>query len=160
MVCVFHCFTTIEVRNIVCDKSTFNKESLLLKPVAEYFRRKSFRWQREELPFYEHRVDLYGFSRVNELTVAVELKLYKWQRAFEQAILYQLCADNVYIAMPVNSIGRVDIDLLKTHGIGLLAIWNSGRCRKILCSEQSKVVCENYKDIYVDILTNGEENTW
>lgn len=142
------------------DKNIFNKESLLLKPVANYFRRKSFRWQREELPFYEHRVDLYGFSRVNELTVAVELKLYKWQRAFKQAILYQLCADYVYIAMPVNSIGRVDIDLLKTHGIGLLAIENSGRCRKILGSEQSTVVCDNYKDIYVNILTDGEENTW
>ena len=138
----------------------FNKESLLLKPVAAYFRRKSFRWQQEELPFYEHRVDLYGFSRVNGHTVAIELKLYKWKRAFEQAILYQMCADYVYIAMPASSIGRVDIGLLKNHGIGLLAIGNGGRCRKILGSEKSTVVCDNYKDIYVNILTNGEENTW
>lgn len=135
----------------------FNKESLLLKPVAAYFRRKSFRWQQEELPFYEHRVDLYGFSKVSEQTVAIELKLYKWKRAFEQAILYQLCADYVYIAMPVNSIRRVDTELLKTHGIGLLAVGNSGRCRQILCSEQSTVVRDNYKGIYVNMLQNGAD---
>lgn len=138
----------------------FNKESLLLKPVAAYFRRKSFRWQQEELPFYEYRVDLYGFSRVNGHTVAIELKLYKWQRAFEQAILYQLCADYVYIAMPVNSIGRVDTTLLKTHGIGLLAVGNSGRCRQILGPEQSTVIRDNYKNIYVNLLKNGAEQIW
>jgi len=142
------------------DTSDFDRESLLLKPVAAYFRRKSFRWQEEELPFYAHRVDLYGFSRVSGRTVAVELKLHKWQRAFAQVILYQLCADYVYIAMPANSIGRVDIDLLKTHGIGLLSIGNGGRCRQILGSEQSTVVCDNYKDIYVNILTKGEEYKW
>ena len=62
--------------------------------------------------------------------------------------------------MPESSIGRVDIDLLKNHGIGLLAIGNGGRCRKILDSEKSAVVCENYKDIYINMLTNGGENTW
>jgi len=41
-----------------------------------------------------------------------------------------------------------------------LAIGNGGRCRKILGSEKSTVVCDNYKDIYVNILTDGEENTW
>ena len=138
------------------NSTIFDRESLLLKPVAAYFSRKSFRWQLEDVPFYEHRVDLYGFSRVNEQTVAIELKLYKWQRAFEQAILYQLCADYVYIAMPVKSVGRVDIDLLETHGIGLVAVGNTGRCRQILGSKQSSVVCDNYKDIYVDILMNGE----
>jgi len=142
------------------NTSDFRRESLLLKPVAEYFRRKSFRWQEEELPFYEHRVDLYGFSRVSGRTVAIELKLHKWQRAFAQAILYQLCADYVYIAMPANLIRRVDIDLLKTYGIGLLAVVNAGRCRQILGSEQSTVVCDNYKDIYVNILTNGDGHTW
>lgn len=137
-----------------------SKEASLLEPVANYVRRKGFRFQKDEMPFYEYKVDLYAFSHVKNRTIAIELKLHKWQRAFEQVILYQLCADYVYIAMPANSIGRVDIDLLKTHGIGLLSIGNGGRCRQILGSEQSTVVCDNYKDIYVNILTKGEEYKW
>jgi hypothetical protein len=137
--------------------SDFNKEALLLEPVAAYFRRKGFKWQQEELPFYEYRVDLYGVSGLNKQTIAIELKLYKWQRAFEQAILYQLCADHVYIAMPVSSIERVDTNLLENHGIGLLAVGRSGRCHQVLASKQSTVVRSNYKDVYVSMLKEGVE---
>ena len=65
--------------------------------------------QKVELPFYEYRIDLYGFSCEENSTVAIELKLSDWRRAVEQAMLYQLCADLVYIAMPERATKRVDL---------------------------------------------------
>ena len=78
----------------------FSREQDLLLSVARYFRNQTFSLQLEEVPFYEYRMDMYGYSRRENLTVAVELKLKKWTRAMEQGILYQLCSDLVYIAMP------------------------------------------------------------
>ena len=132
----------------------FTSEASLLEPVAAYFKRKSFRLQAHEMRFYDYRVDLYGFSRSEARTIAVELKMYKWRRAFEQAIVYQLCADLVYIAMPLRSAGRVDIDLLSAHGIGLLAVGETGRCRQVLGAQQSAVVQETYTRSYISRL-NG-----
>ena len=128
-------------------------EAGLLNPVAAYFKRKSFGLQEPEMPFYEHRVDLYGFSKRHRRTVAVELKMYKWRRAFEQAILYQLCADFVFIAMPDKSAQRVDRDLLKEHGIGLLGVRDSHACRQIVRAQQSQVVQRSYTRGYIDRLS-------
>ena len=77
---------------------SFDQESALTDPIAAYVRRKSFRLQTRELQFYEYRIDLFAFSRLLGLTIAVEMKLLRWRRAVEQALLYQLCADKVFIA--------------------------------------------------------------
>ncbi len=58
-------------------------ESSLYDPVSRYVRRRNFRWQHPEVQFYAYSIDLYAFSRVDDLTIAVELKLLKWKRAFE-----------------------------------------------------------------------------
>lgn len=131
---------------------SFDKEALLLRPVEGYLYRQSFRWQRPELQFYEYRIDLYGFSRVRNLTIAIELKLKNWQRAFEQALIYQLCADLVFIGMPASSIRRVDLDLLGQHGIGLLAIDDNYRCRQILSSAHSAQTQPDYRNAYIELL--------
>lgn len=110
------------------------------------------------MPFYEFRVDLYGFSRRNRRTIAVELKMHKWRRAFEQALLYQLCADLVYIAMPLTYIGRVDTELLRKYGIGLVAVRDGSGCRQVVEAEQSDVVQRIYKMGYVARLRNGGAN--
>src|SRR6266700_4171322 len=62
----------------------FSKESQLLEPVAKFAKRKGFCLQSVELPFYEYRIDFYGFSHKNNATVAIELKLNNWRRALEQ----------------------------------------------------------------------------
>ena len=101
------------------------------------------------MQFYEYSIDLYGFSRVHDLTIAVELKLFKWKRAFEQAILYQLCADLVYIAVPVATATRVDVSLLREHGIGLLAVGTKDRCCQVLQAVRSAVLRRSYRDDFV-----------
>ena len=132
--------------------ASFDREALLYDPVAEYTRRKSYRWQVSELPFYEYRIDLFAFSRTLELTVAVELKLHRWQRAVEQSLLYQLCADLVFIALPKPIIERVDFKLLSEHGIGLIGVAESGRCRMVLDAMRSSVVRPHYRDHYIQVL--------
>src|SRR6266700_4167207 len=106
----------------------FSKEKQLLKPVAKFAQEQGFCLQEHELPFYEYRIDLYGFSALRNSTVAFELKLANWRRALEQALLYQLCSDYVYIAMPERSAGKVDISQLRTQGIGLVSVRESGGC--------------------------------
>lgn len=128
------------------------KESSLFDPVAGYIKRKGFGVQASELPFYGRSVDIYGFSKKKNKTVAIELKLHKWQKAIEQALLYQLCADEAYIAMPKKFVGRVNIDLLTKYGIGLISISITGRCRKMVEARQSSVLRIGYKNDHIDYL--------
>lgn len=134
-------------------------ESSLLKPVASYLRDKSFCQQMSQLRFYEYSIDLYAFSENKALTVAVELKVDKWRRALEQALIYQLCSDWVFIAMPRTSISRVDGALLDKHGIGLIAVDETGDCEELRSSSLSSVLCSEYRDAYIQLL-RGRHYAW
>ena len=124
-------------------------------PVSRYAHRRSFRWQCPEMQFYEYSIDLYGFSRIQDLTIAVELKLLRWKRAFEQALLYQLCADLVYIAVPVTTVRRVEIPLLAEHGIGLIAVDANDRCRQVLEATRSEVLRRSYRTDFIEFIRKG-----
>ncbi|MBW8000687.1 MAG: hypothetical protein FVQ80_01525 [Planctomycetes bacterium] len=128
------------------------KESSLLDPITKYIKRKGFRLHVSELPFYERRVDIYGFSKKKNKTIAIELKLHKWKKAIEQALLYQLCADEAYIAMPKKFVGRVNLELLAKYGIGLISISETGRCQKMVEAKQSSVMRIGYKNNHIDYL--------
>ena len=134
---------------------TYLLESALTSPVLGYTHRKSFRWQTTELKFYDYKIDIYCFSKINYETIAIELKLDRWQRAFEQALFYQLCADYSYIAVPSTTIPKIDIDLLNSHGVGLIAVYESGRCRQILNAYKSEVLRNHYREYYIDFMVKG-----
>jgi hypothetical protein len=123
----------------------FSSESLLGRPVARYLRKKGFSRVRTELPFYERRIDLYGDGGGHGPTVAVELKLVKWRRGLIQALIYQLCADFSFLAVPSKTADRVDVALLREHGIGLLAVKNDGSCEERLSAACSDVLRSDYK---------------
>ena len=129
---------------------TPNRECLMLPAVCEHLKGQ-YEQHALELPFYEHRIDLYGYSPSTHATVAVELKLYKWRRALEQALLYQLCSDYVFIAVPTATAKRVDLEELRRHGIGLLAV-TDGECVEELPAIPSPVVNPNYKAAYAAIV--------
>lgn len=133
-------------------ETRFCKESQLVAPVARFARRKGFRLQAVELQFYEHRIDLYGFSLRKNETVAIELKLTKWRRALEQALLYQLCSDLVYIAMPERSARKVDMAELKNRGIGLITVSDSGSCSCVLPAGEHNEVREFYRSTQINYL--------
>lgn len=124
---------------------------MLVKPVTRYVAGRGFTRLEFELQFYESRMDLYGFSRKLDLTVAIELKLFKWKQALKQALLYQLCADLVYVAVPNETVQRIDVELLRTNGIGLIGV-SAVRCREILAPITSALVRPHYRDFYLEYL--------
>lgn len=128
------------------------RESDLLEPVRGSLRRRGFRCQRPEVQFYEYSMDLYGFSVKSNLTIAVELKLHRWMRAFEQALIYQLCADFSYLALPIRNAQKVELSLLKQHGLGLIGVQSGPRCTIMLEAKKSKVVMPNYRDFYIQLM--------
>jgi hypothetical protein len=94
---------------------------------------------------------LYGYSAETDCTVAVELKLRNWRRAVEQALVYQLCSDYVFIAVPATTAKRIDLEELRTHGIGLLAV-SGRRCVEELPAALSSVLNPHYKAAYTAIV--------
>ena len=136
------------------DTLHFSRERELVQSVARYLRNRTFRRQLNEVPFYEYRMDMYGYSRRNDETVAVELKLKRWNRAFEQGLLYQLCSDFVYIAMPSSQTGCVDLALLENHGLGLLAVQHD-RCDRVLQPKHSRVLRPHYREHCMALVCGG-----
>lgn len=131
----------------------FKREALLLEPVSKYIGRKGFRLQRSEVPFYEYRIDVYGVSPSRQgarRTVAIELKLDKWREALRQAIIYQLCADYVFIALPLSVCKRVKIVELEKYGVGLLAVRGNGQCSVLLDATISESLNMTYRNSYVE----------
>jgi len=133
------------------------KETDLFRPISGHIRRKTFRRQEPELQFYDYSIDLYGYSSQKDLTIAVELKLYRWKRALEQALIYRLCSDLVYIAMPGGIAKRIDQELLCECGIGLFAVSDSGRCYEIIPAEQSSIVRQLYRNDHIQMLEKGRQ---
>lgn len=131
---------------------TFLRESALLEPVARYFRRKGFGRQRSEVQFFEYSMDLYGYASRTDCTMAVELKLQRWMRAFEQALVYQLCADFVSLALPFRAAQRVERPLLERHGLGLIGVHSGPRCAVLVPAERSTVVMPSYRNFYVALM--------
>lgn len=132
----------------------FLREHELYDPVAKFMKNRTFRKQAPEVQFYDYRMDIYGYSARADLTVAVELKLTKWTRALEQALIYQLCSDLVYIALPDDQIHRVDTEALMEHGIGLISV-SKERCREIVKAIPSQVVREHYRAEYRTRIQGG-----
>ena len=133
------------------DTRNYSRERDLVPSVARYLRNRTFSRQLEEVPFFEYRMDMYGYSRRNDLTVAVELKIHKWTRAVEQALLYQLCSDLVYIAMPSKTMTAVELTVLDEHGLGLLSV-EAHRCRQVLSARPSSVLRKHYRKQYLALV--------
>lgn len=129
-------------------------ETSLVQPVARFLQGRGFTRVRPELQFYDYSIDLYAYSPTRLTTMAIELKLTKWQRAIEQAILYRLCSDFSFIALPDRYAHRVDTALLRTCGIGLLAVSvRNGECTEVVAPTRSDLLLRRYKDRLRRVLT-------
>lgn len=123
----------------------FSREASLSRPVATYLRASGYTRVAREIPFYDRSIDLYAFSDASGWSVAVELKLSRWRKAFTQALLYQLCADIVSVALPAQQATRVDLKTLDEHGIGLLAVRDDGVCEERLAARPLGLLRDDYK---------------
>lgn len=132
---------------------TYQLEKELLSPVSRYVHRKGFRWQQTELAFYEYRIDLYGFSRKDSSSIAIELKLRNWRRALEQSIIYQLTADYVFAALPRKVISKEVCNEYAILGVGLIGVGNTGRCTQVLAADRSNDVRDQYRQHYISLVS-------
>ena len=119
--------------------------------IKRYFKSKSF-ISYEELRFYERRIDIVAYSSKFSQVIAIEAKLINWRKAFQQALIYQLCSDLVYVAMPRERFGHLDTEKFRQRGIGFLAIYSSGRCRQLIAPIMSQNIHHNYRKSLIDNL--------
>ncbi len=69
----------IESPIFVSGMRTFRTEAYLTDPVSRYLRRRRFRAQFPQAPFYEYRIDIFGFSQFDDACIAVELSCaFRW----------------------------------------------------------------------------------
>ena len=107
------------------------REIDLQKICGQYFREKGFLTQ-EEVPFLLKVADLLCFHEETGECVAVEVKVRNWRRALTQALVYQMMADRVYIAMSNKYINSVDYMLLAKNTVGLISIDVNGTVKLVL----------------------------
>lgn len=76
----------------------------------------------DEIRLYSRIIDLLLLGKNKSKTIiAMEFKLKDWEKAFVQAFTYLLIANYVYIVLYRKNIKKVDKNLLKTNGIGLIS---------------------------------------
>jgi hypothetical protein len=112
-------------------------ESRLVSETEEYFKDMKLKTARE-VPLFENRIDLVVHNTDLSNIIAVEVKVDKWYRALQQAVLYRICADNVYVALSEEFVHRVSFPLMEKYGIGLLAV--NGSLSEIIRPDPTKYV--------------------
>jgi hypothetical protein len=112
-------------------------EKKLVADIEDYFQEMRY-VTATEIPLFENRIDVVAHPDNLSEIVAVEAKVNKWFRALQQAILYRICADKVYIAISNHHVQCVDKGLLKRFGVGLLEV--DGIVRESLSPNPSKYI--------------------
>jgi len=114
----------------------FRLESDLCEPVATWLQDTGFEVRRE-VPILGRRADLVGSCETT--VMAVEMKMHRWAEALRQAIAYQLAADRVWVAMPLEAACRAYRQrwTFQSEGVGLLAVDNAGRVRSPILAAPS-----------------------
>jgi hypothetical protein len=116
------------------SKSKKVAECDLWLPVRRFLKGEGYNRVIRELAFFDRSIDMYGVAWGDEdRTIAVELKLRKWQKALHQAALYQLCSDYSYVAMPKNVAQTlVEHADFKTAGVGILSVDTSSKAVEVV----------------------------
>ena len=95
-------------------------ETEMISLIESTFKDKDYSTFRE-VPLLEKRIDIVGINPSGHI-IAIEAKVEKWKKALSQAMVYRLCADEVYIAIWHEYLHRVNRDLLSKFGIGLIEV--------------------------------------
>lgn len=116
------------------SKSKKVAECDLWLPVRRFLNREGYSRIIRELAFFGRSIDMYGVAWDKEpRTIAVELKLRKWQKALHQAALYQLCSDYSYVAMPKKVAHTlVEQEDFKAAGVGILSVDTASKAVEVV----------------------------
>lgn len=117
------------------------KETSVSESLEASLRARGFHVARE-VPFWLKRIDVYAWGNGKD-SMAIEVKLEKWQRALEQARVYQLCSLFAYVAMPAEYIHRVEHQRFEEAGVGLLCL--DGDWDEVIPARASTVFRETFR---------------
>jgi len=114
----------------------FRFESDLCEPVATWLQDAGFDVRRE-VAILGRRADLVGSCGTT--VTAIEMKMHRWAEALRQAMAYQLAADRVWVAMPLEAACRAYRQrwTFQSEGVGLLAVDDEGRVRSPILAAPS-----------------------
>lgn len=76
--------------------------------------------------------------------ISIELKLYRWKEAIEQAVFNMRFADQVYVAFPKEMFDRFkkEMKTIQHTGIGLIVVANNGHAKvKVRAKNNSQKKC-------------------
>jgi len=99
------------------------RESQIVKTLEKDFQSRGFSTFLE-VPFLSRRIDLVAVSKETGDLLLVEAKVSNWKKALEQASIYLLGGEFVFIAIADDFVHRVDQDKVQGLGIGLLSVNN------------------------------------
>jgi len=99
---------------------------------------------RREVAFLSKRIDLAGVLPRKGTVIAIEAKVRDWSGGLRQAVLYRLCADEVFLALSARYVHNVDRNLLTEFGVGLLLV--DGTARIEIRAHQSPVTHRKFAD--------------
>lgn len=137
------------------------RESLLYGIIDSYLKQKGYVTLRE-FPVGKwppRRVDLIGIKIRSNQLICVEVKLKNFRRVLEQAYYRLLFSDFVYIAFPylyAIYVNRVYRDILKEHGLGLMAV--DGNARVLISPQRSEILEEDYKKYVINSIKEKIKN--
>jgi hypothetical protein len=118
--------------------TSFSYEFELVEPVISYLKDKAFSVCREiRIGFC--RADIVAYD--SRTVIAVELKLRDWKKALIQARNYQLGAEYVYVAFPLEKsyyvLKKVKSEL-EREGIGLLGVNDEQQVLQVIDAKKSQ----------------------
>lgn len=112
------------------------REAELQDRCASFFRSHGF-LAREEVPFLYKVADLFCFHEETGECIAIEVKVRNWREALTQALVYQMMADRVYVALCDEHLGPVDRELFTYKRVGLISVSTSGVVEIIIEAPES-----------------------
>jgi len=126
------------------------RERELYPKVSELFARDYYVFFEYKPPDNSKReIDLLCVSKrkSNLELIAVEAKLNDWKRVLSQAFTRLFYVDKSYIAVPENTVNKIDIEILKRDGIGLISV--DGHAKIILEARKSNKTFEWRKEMII-----------
>gem|GEM_PF-5546757 len=89
--------------------------------------------------------------RNNSELLAVEVKISNWKKVVSQAFTRLFYVDRCYIAVPENMVSKIDIDMLKRDGIGVISV--DGYAKVVMDAKKSKRTFEWRKKMIIEDLS-------
>ena len=113
------------------------KEERLLVLFLDYLKEAGYKFE-TEVQFLERKIDVVGKKR--KKTMAFELKVKNWKKAFQQTYSTKLCTDFSYMVLFEKYFHNVNINMFKEEELGVILIDKDGKMMKILEPKRSKLI--------------------